>query len=86
MVLSFVSVWYAIVAPALYCTAIMSAVFMEIISLNLMVRVVWDSEQKNGRKMAELSGSPVCIIGIWMPTDYCTFRNTPDYAVLFASA
>lgn len=60
MVLSFVSVWYAIVAPALYCTAIMSAVCMEIISLNLMVRVVWDSEQKNGRKMAELSGSFLC--------------------------
>ncbi len=60
MVLSFVSVWYAIVAPALYCTAIMSAVFMEIISLNLMVRVVWDSEQKNGRKMEELSGSFLC--------------------------
>ena len=31
MVLSFVSVWYAIAAPALYCTAIMSAVCMEII-------------------------------------------------------
>lgn len=60
MVLSFVSVWYAIAAPALYCTAIMSAVCMEIISLNLMVRVVWDSEQKNGRKMAELSGSFLC--------------------------
>ena len=60
MVLSFVSVWYSIAAPALYCTAIMSAVCMEIISLNLMVRVVWDSEQKNGRKMAELSGSFLC--------------------------
>ena len=60
MVLSFVSVWYAIAAPALYCTAIMSAVCMEIISLDLMVRVVWDSEQKNGRKMAELSGSFLC--------------------------
>ena len=60
MVLSFVSVWYAIAAPALYCTAIMSAVCMEIISLNMMVRVVWDSEQKNGRKMAELSGSFLC--------------------------
>ena len=87
MVLSFVSVWYAIAAPALYCTAIMSAVCMEIISLNLMVRVVWDSEQekwkKNGRIVRKF---PVCIIGIWMPTDYCTFRNTPDYAVLFASA
>ena len=53
MVLSFVSVWYAITAPALYCTAIMSAVCMEIISVNLMARVVWNTEQHAGKEIIQ---------------------------------
>ena len=42
-----------------------------------------ENGKKNGRIVRKF---PVCIIGIWMPTDYCTFRNTPDCAVLFVSA
>lgn len=42
-VLSFVSVWYAITAPAMYCTAIMSAICMELLSLNFLLSALLDS-------------------------------------------
>lgn len=45
VMMSFISVWYAVTAPAMYCTAIMSAVCMELISINLIVRVVEDARQ-----------------------------------------
>ncbi len=45
VVVSFISVWYAVTAPAMYCTAIMSAVCMELISINLAVRGVEDVRQ-----------------------------------------
>lgn len=45
VVVSFISVWYAVTAPAMYCTAIMSAVCMELISINLAVRGVEDARQ-----------------------------------------
>ncbi len=60
MVLSFVSVWYAITAPALYCTAIMSAICMEMISMNLMVRVVWNTEQRAGKEVIQLTVASLC--------------------------
>lgn len=59
-VLSFVSVWYAITAPALYCTAIMSAICMEMISMNLMARVVWNTEQSAGKETIQLAGASLC--------------------------
>ena len=38
---SMMSVWYSVDAPALYCTAITSALCMEIWSLFFFVRAVW---------------------------------------------
>ena len=60
MVLSFVSVWYAITAPALYCTAIMSAICMEMISMNLMARVVWNTERNSVMAIIQLAVASLC--------------------------
>ena len=60
MVLSFASVWYAITAPALYCTAIMSAICMEVISMNLRARVVWNDDQHAGKEIIQLTVASLC--------------------------
>lgn len=41
---SFMSVWYSATAPALYCTAIVSAICMEVWSLFFFVKAVWREE------------------------------------------
>ena len=42
MAVSVLSVWHSIAAPALYCTAVTSGLCMEIWSLYLFFRAVWD--------------------------------------------
>lgn len=46
---SVMSVWYAVAEPALYCTAISSAVALEIWSLFLFLRAVWGEGSENRR-------------------------------------
>ncbi len=47
------SVWYAVDAPAMYCTAITSALCLEIWSLFFFIKAVWDSA---GSRQAVLFG------------------------------
>lgn len=44
---SVMSVWYSAAEPALYCTAITSAIALEIWSLYFFVRAVWGEEKEN---------------------------------------
>lgn len=44
---SVMSVWYSSIEPALYCTAITSAIALEIWSLYFFIRAVWGEQQEN---------------------------------------
>lgn len=44
---SVMSVWYSIAVPALYCTAITSAIALEIWSLYFYIRAVWGETSEN---------------------------------------
>lgn len=44
---SAMSVWYSTAEPALYCTAITSAIALEVWSLYFFIRAVWAEEQEN---------------------------------------
>lgn len=44
---SLMSVWYAVSAPALYCTAITAGLCMEIWSLFFFIKAVYDTEMEN---------------------------------------
>ncbi len=44
---SVMSVWYSIAVPALYCTAITSAIALEIWSLYFYIRTVWGETSEN---------------------------------------
>lgn len=45
--LSLASIWYSISEPALYCTAITSAICLEVWSMYFFCKAVWDSEKEN---------------------------------------
>jgi hypothetical protein len=44
---SIMSVWYSIAEPALYCTAITSAIALEVWSLYFFIRAVWGEKREN---------------------------------------
>ncbi len=44
---SVMSIWYSIAEPALYCTAITSAIALEVWSLYFFIRAVWDEKREN---------------------------------------
>lgn len=54
---SVMSVWYSITAPALYCTAITSAICLEIWSLYFFIKAVWVTESENRQIFYAFTGS-----------------------------
>lgn len=44
---SVMSVWYSVAEPALYCTAITSAIALEVWSLYFFIRAVWGEQEEN---------------------------------------
>ena len=57
MAISFMSTWYIIMAPALYCTAISSGLCMEIWSLYFFIKAVYDAPSENKEILFAFFGS-----------------------------